>query len=55
MLIKLDKLPNLINNGTINMQTIYCNNTVLTKNEFDKYWLIPIAESWLKNKLLKTI
>lgn len=52
-LIHLHQLQTAFENGAINMHTLYFNNTVLTKNEFDTNWLIPIVGSWLQNKLLQ--
>jgi hypothetical protein len=52
-LIHLHQLQTAFENGTIHMNTLYFNNTVLTKNEFDTKWLIPIADSWLQNKVNK--
>jgi hypothetical protein len=50
-LIHLHQLQTAFDNYTINKHTLYFNNTVLTKNEFDTKWLIPIGDSWLQNKL----
>jgi hypothetical protein len=52
-LIHLHQLQTAFENGAIHTHTLYFNNTVLTKNEFDTKWLIPIADSWLQNKLLQ--
>ena len=52
-LIPLQQLQTAFDDGTICMHTLYCNNTILTKNEFDTKWLIPIADSWLQKKLMQ--
>lgn len=38
-------------NGFINEETIYFNNTVATKKAFLEEWLQPIKASWLKSKI----
>lgn len=38
-------------NGFINEETIYFNNTVATKKAFLEEWLQPIKVSWLKSKI----
>lgn len=37
--------------GYINEDTLYLNNTVLTKEEMEKQWLIPVKDSWVMKKL----
>jgi hypothetical protein len=50
-LIPLAQLNEALQNGTINADTFYCNNTVLTKKELEQQWLIPVKESWLKGRV----
>lgn len=38
-------------NGFINSETLYFNNLVATKEELETKWIVPVKESWLKNKL----
>jgi hypothetical protein len=40
-------------NQFISSDTIYFNNTVQTKKELEDKWLLPIKESWLKNRMRK--
>ena len=40
-----------VQHGFINPDTLYFNNTVLTKQDLLDKWLIPVKESWLKSKL----
>lgn len=50
--IKLDQMnrfSSLIEDGTINTNTIIFNNLVTTLNEFRSSWKTPIANSWLVN------
>jgi len=54
-LLPLAQLNYGIEKGFISEDTIYLNNTVLTKAEMETRWLIPIKESWLAAKLQKTV
>lgn len=49
--IPMNQLPYAISNGFINGDTLYFNNTVLTKTDLENKWLIPVKESWLGKKL----
>lgn len=40
-----------ISNGHIQADTLYFNNTVLTKEQLERNWLIPVRESWLGKKI----
>lgn len=46
-LLPLQELPHAIENGFINPDTLYFNNTVLTKAELMSNWIIPVKQSWL--------
>ena len=35
----------------IQPETLYFNNTVLTKSELMKNWIIPVKESWLASRI----
>ena len=35
----------------IHADTLYFNNTVLHKKEFEEKWIIPLKNSWLQNRL----
>ncbi|HEU4553761.1 MAG TPA: hypothetical protein VFS25_13050 [Chitinophaga sp.] len=37
--------------GFINENTLYLNNTVLTKQELEEKWLIPVKNSWVMKKV----
>jgi len=37
----------------ISRDTIYFNNTVQTKKELEEKWLLPLKESWLKDRMRK--
>lgn len=40
-----------ITNGHISADTLYFNNTVLTKAQLESNWLIPVRQSWLGKKI----
>lgn len=49
--LPLAQLKYAFTNDYINGNTIYFNNLVQTKQELESKWMIPVQESWLKNKL----
>ncbi len=53
--IPLSQLSYAIENNFINGQTLYFNNTVLTKKQLIENWITPINNSWLKNQLEKSV
>ena len=50
-LLPLSQLSYAVNNDFINGDTLYFNNTVLTKKELLQSWIIPIKESSAENCL----
>ncbi|HAO46046.1 MAG TPA: hypothetical protein DCQ97_03915 [Chitinophagaceae bacterium] len=50
-LLPLNQLDYAVQNGFITPDTLYFNNTVLTKKEWMDKWLIPVKESWLAKRL----
>ena len=50
-LLHLSQLQYAIDNGFINGDTLYFNNTVQTKAELEQKWIIPLKESWLAKKI----
>lgn len=50
-LLPLNQLGYAVENNFINADTLYFNNTVLTKKELMNKWLIPVKESWLAKRL----
>jgi hypothetical protein len=48
--LPLTAVPQALKDGNLQPLTPYFNNTVLTKQEFENNWLIPLENSWLKNK-----
>ena len=52
-MVPLSQLPYALENGNINGDTLYFNNTVQTKAELENKWLIPLKDSWLGERYLK--
>lgn len=52
-LIPLSQFNYAIENNFINDQTLYFNNTVLTKKQLIENWIIPAKDSWLNRLLLQ--
>lgn len=50
-LLPLSQLEYAADNGFINENTLYFNNTVLIKKELEESWIIPAGKSWLAKKL----
>lgn len=49
--LPLSQLDDAIESKKIHSDTLYFNNTVLSKKELEENWIIPLKNSWLKNKL----
>ena len=49
-LFPLDQLNYAIENDLISPDTLYFNNTVQTKQEVIKHWIIPVKNSWLAKR-----
>jgi hypothetical protein len=50
-LLPLSQLQYAAENGFIAPDTLYFNNLVLTKEELETKWLIPVKDSWLSTKI----
>ena len=50
-LIPIAQLKYAIDNNFIDMNTLYFNNLVQTKNQLETKWMQPIKDSWLAKKL----
>ena len=50
-LLPLNQLPYAFENGFIDADTLYFNNTVLNKEQLENNWIIPIKDSWLARRL----
>lgn len=51
--IPLSQLAPAIKGGFINRQTLFFNNTVLTKAELEKSWIVEAGQSWLAPRFAK--
>lgn len=54
-LLPLSQLSYAFENTFINEDSLYFNNTVLTKKQLIENWIIPLKESWLMKQLAKPI
>lgn len=52
-MVPLSQLPYALQNGNVDGDTLYFNNTVQTKAELENKWLIPLKDSWLGERYLK--
>jgi hypothetical protein len=50
-IIPMPQLPHALTNGFISEDSLYFNNTVLTKQELEDSWIIPLKNSWLSRYL----
>jgi len=50
-LLPLTQLQYAIDNGFISADTFYFNNLVQTKEDLENKWIIPVKDSWLKNRI----
>ena len=50
-LLPLTQLASGLAQGLIHPETLYFNNTVLTKKELENNWIIPVRESWLASRI----
>ena len=51
--VPMAQLPYALENGFVDENTLYFNNTVLTKAELEAKWIIPVKNSWLATKYLR--
>jgi hypothetical protein len=49
--IPLSQLEYAVQNNYINADTLYFNNTVLSKKEMVEKWIIPVKDSWLAKRV----
>lgn len=50
---KLDQIGAKAEAGVISEETLYFNNTILTKDDLLNRWIVPVRESWLANRIPK--
>ncbi|MDP4251795.1 MAG: hypothetical protein Q8918_16975 [Bacteroidota bacterium] len=51
-LLPYTQLAYAVENGFINQDTLYFNNTIQTKAELEGGWIIPVKNSWLRNRIV---
>ncbi len=51
-LLPMSQLQYAMDNDFINHDTLYFNNLVQTKAEFEEKWMIPVSESWLAKRVV---
>lgn len=52
-LLPMAQLGYAMEQGFIDENTLYLNNTVLTKADLDTKWLVPLKDSWLAGKVAR--
>src|SRR5215213_9667410 len=50
-MLPLNQLTYAFENGFIDADTLYFNNTVLNKEQLENNWIIPVKDSWLARRL----
>jgi hypothetical protein len=50
-LLPMSRLSYALEKGTMNEDSLYINNTIRSKAELEKKWIIPIKDSWLADKI----
>ena len=50
-MIPLSQVNHLLEEGVITADTLYFNNTILTKKELLESWIIPVKKSWLAKRV----
>jgi hypothetical protein len=50
-LLTLSQINNAIETGLVSANTLYFNNTILTKKELLNHWIIPVKKSWLAKRI----
>jgi hypothetical protein len=52
-MVPMAQVPYALENGFLNGDSLYFNNTVQTKDELAEKWIIPLKDSWLAGRYLK--
>lgn len=52
-ILPMQQVKYALENKFIDEDTIYFNNVVLTKDELEKSWMVPLKDSWLGKRVLK--
>ncbi len=51
-LLPYTQLAYAVENGFIHADTLYINNTIQTRSDLEENWIIPVKNSWLKNRIV---
>ncbi len=52
-ILPMQQVKYALENKFIDEDTIFFNNVVLTKDELEKNWMMPLKDSWLGKRVLK--
>ena len=52
-ILPMQQVKYALENKFIDEDTIYFNNVVLTKDELEQNWMVPLKDSWLGKRVLK--
>ncbi len=52
-ILPLAQMDYAVENGFVNADTLFFNNTVHTKQQLENNWIIPVKDSWLASRLPK--
>lgn len=52
-MVPMAQVPYALENGFLNGESLYFNNTVQTKDELMHKWIIPMKDSWLRTKFFR--
>lgn len=50
-MVPLSQANSFLEQSLLTSNTLFFNNTILTKEELLKYWIIPVKESWLAKRI----
>jgi hypothetical protein len=50
-LLPMAQLQYAFDNGFISADTPYFNNLVQTRDELESKWIVPVKDSWIKNRI----
>lgn len=53
--LPMNQVQYAMDNQFINSDTLYFNNLVLTKEELENNWIIPVKESWLAKRFFQSV
>ena len=54
-IISRQQFNHVLEQHLITTQTLFFNNVVTTKRDFEEKWIVPVNESWLKTKIKQAV